>query len=61
MEKIKHRIPYNNWIHSQLSVARHYGGVTIQNKKYIFDPKCVYIKNDKGEEIGKPDLITYDN
>lgn len=28
------RIPYQNWINSQLSVARHYGGMTLNGKTY---------------------------
>lgn len=30
-------IPYENWIHSQLSVARHYGGIKIGGKNYVVD------------------------
>lgn len=59
MEKIKQitdRIPYDTWVNSQLSVARFYGGIDINGKHYIFDPECEYDEND----IGKPDLITYD-
>lgn len=52
---VTHRIPYDHWINSQLSVARFYGGCKLNGKDYIFDPKCVYDADGKG----KPDLITY--
>jgi hypothetical protein len=31
------RIPYKQWSSSQLSVAKYYGGITIQDKYYEFD------------------------
>ena len=31
------RIPYAAWINSQLSIARHYGGMTIQGKDYLIE------------------------
>lgn len=55
-KKITHRIPYDVWINSHLSVARFYGGAKVNDKVYLFDPKCKYDKTGKG----KPDLITYD-
>jgi hypothetical protein len=56
MKKITDRIPFDTWINSQLSIARFYGGITINGKQYIFDPEA------KEEENGliKPDLVTYD-
>jgi hypothetical protein len=56
MKKITDRIPFDSWINSQLSIARFYGGIEVNGKKYIFDPEA------KEEENGliKPDLITYD-
>lgn len=52
-----HRIPYDTWINSQLSIARFYGGAIIEGKQYVFDPKTM-----KPTEEGKykPDLITYE-
>ena len=54
--KIKNRIPYDHWINSQLSIARFSGSIKINGDLYIFDPECEYDEND----IGKPDLITYE-
>jgi hypothetical protein len=56
MNKITDRIPFDSWINSQLSIARFYGGITINGKQYIFDHEA------REEENGliKPDLITYD-
>lgn len=52
-----HRIPYEHWINSQLSVARFYGGCVLDGKNYILD----YANAEKGEgDKVKPDLITYD-
>jgi hypothetical protein len=31
------RIPYAFWINSQLSIARFYGGITVNNKHYVID------------------------
>lgn len=36
---IADRIPYQNWMNSQLSIARHYGGCTVNGKWYIVDRK----------------------
>lgn len=55
-KEVTHRIPYDAWINSHLSVARHYGGCQLNGKQYIFDPACQYDENG----IGKPDLVTYD-
>lgn len=55
-KKPTHRIPYDNWINSQLSIARHYGGINLHGRHYMLDPDCVY--GDDGK--GKPDLITYE-
>ena len=33
------RIPFNSWIQSQLSIARYYGGIKLQGREYIIDPK----------------------
>ncbi len=29
----------DSWIHSQLSIARFYGGIKLQGREYIIDPK----------------------
>ena len=31
------RIPYDAWINSQLSVARHYGGMNLNGKMYLVE------------------------
>jgi len=47
-------IPYDYWINSQLSVARHYGSISIDWKTYVVD--YIFSKeNEKG--LVKPDLI----
>lgn len=57
-KKVTHRIPFDHWINSQLSVARFYGGCELNGKTYIFDPAMTKKKNEDG--LYKPDLITYD-
>lgn len=47
-------IPYNNWINSQLSVARHYGSIKINDKIYIVD--YIFCKEDENW-LCKPDLV----
>ena len=51
--KEPHRIPYDSWINSQLSIARHYGGCRINGKTYVLDWKCKKEANGKY----KPDLV----
>ncbi len=53
-----HRIPFDVWINSQLSIARHYGAATINGKHYVFDPAQTKKPNADGKF--KPDLITFD-
>ena len=31
------RIPYDAWINSQLSVARHYGGIKLNGSDYLIE------------------------
>jgi hypothetical protein len=33
------RIPYQSWISSQLSIARFYGGMTLNGKEYFVEPE----------------------
>lgn len=47
-------IPYNSWIHSQLSVARHFGGIKIWDKDYIVD--YIFAKEWK-DWLCFPDLV----
>lgn len=37
MQTYPDRIPYEVWINSQLSIARHYGGITLGQSRYIID------------------------
>lgn len=37
MTEYPDRIPYQNWINSQLSIARFYGGISINGKRYVID------------------------
>ena len=39
MADIPDRIPYAQWINSQLSVARLYGAVSINGQYYVVDPR----------------------
>lgn len=55
---VTHRIPFDSWINSQLSIARHYGGCKLNGKTYVFDPEQCKERNEDGKY--KPDLITYD-
>jgi hypothetical protein len=36
-QELPDRIPHSHWINSQLSIARFYGAITINNKKYIVE------------------------
>jgi hypothetical protein len=36
---IPDRIPFDSWINSQLSIARYFGGIKLQGREYIIDPK----------------------
>lgn len=49
----KHRIPYDSWINSQLSIARHYGGCVLNGKKYRLDFDNARKEGDKWF----PDLV----
>jgi len=52
-KKVPRRIPYDSWINSQLSIARHYGGCKVNGKTYKLDRKCKAEANGKY----KPDLV----
>jgi hypothetical protein len=56
-KKEKHRIPYEKWSNSQLSIAKHYGGCKINGKTYILDYKNCRTEG-KGFDIKYfPDLV----
>ena len=46
-KKEPHRIPYDVWINSHLSIARHYGGCKLNGKTYKLDMKCKQEPNGK--------------
>ena len=53
----KHRIPYDNWSNSQLSIVRHYGQCQLNGKIYILDYENCKTK-EKGENKKYfPDLV----
>lgn len=37
MTEYPDRIPYEQWINSQLSIARFYGGISVNGKRYVID------------------------
>lgn len=47
-------IPFDSWINSQLSVARHYGSIKINDKTYIID--YIFCK-EEANGLCKPDLV----
>ncbi|MBV9825189.1 MAG: hypothetical protein JO001_05900 [Alphaproteobacteria bacterium] len=53
----KKRIPYEFWAHSQLSVAKYYGGINIDGKGYRLDYDNAPVKIIDGEERYFPDLV----
>lgn len=65
-QKEVHRIPYETWMNSQLSIARHYGGITINGKRYEYDRDIVVqmMKDEKlwesEDKLYKVDLVCYE-
>lgn len=57
MKKQKHRIPYEVWANSQLSVARFYGGCKLNGKLYKLDYDNAPTKIVNGEMKYFPDLV----
>lgn len=53
------RIPYKAWSNSQLSVARHYGGININGKSYVLDYDNCEKKIQDGEIKYFPDLVLF--
>lgn len=54
---MKDRILYKDWINSQLSIARFYGGIKINGKSYSLDYDHCEKKIINGEEKYFPDLV----
>ena len=42
-----HRIPYASWANSQLSIAKYYGGCTLNGKTYTLDYENARKEGDK--------------
>jgi len=55
------RISYNNWIHSQLSVAKYYWSIEINGDTYEFDREIIKQMNKDNDDnkLYKPDLVLY--
>lgn len=58
--KEKHRIPYDNWINSQLSVAKYYGGITINKVAYELDYDGAKTEGEGDDIRYFPDLVAYE-
>jgi len=55
--KGKHRIPYDTWINSQLSIARFAGGCELNGKTYIVDYKNCKTTGKGEDKKYFPDLV----
>lgn len=51
------RIPYDTWANSQLSVARHYGGCTINGVQYKLDYDNCRTEGEGEDMKYFPDLV----
>ncbi len=64
MQEIK-RIPYDQWINSELSIARFYGSANINWDTYIYDEDTMkQMAEDQKNGVSddkdyKPDLVLY--
>ena len=56
-KKEKHRIPYDSWINSQLSIARHFGGCKLNGKDYVLDYENCKTVGEGEEKKYFPDLV----
>ncbi len=65
MTQYPDRIPYDHWINSQLSIARFYGGISINGKRYVIDKETndlvipVRRKNRKKQEEKKSEKSVF--
>lgn len=55
--KEKHRIPYETWSNSQLSIAKYYGGIKFNGKEYILDYKNCKTTWEGEDKKYFPDLV----
>lgn len=54
------RIPYKQWMNSEFSIARLYGGLRINGVRYVLDYKNAEVVEKDGEKLYKPDLVNED-
>ncbi len=57
IKKEKHRIPYDNWSNSHLSICRFSGGCILNGKNYVLDFKNCEKKIIDGKIKYFPDLV----
>ena len=53
----KHRIPYDVWANSQLSIAKYYGGCKLNNKSYRLDYDNCRTTGEGDNKKYFPDLV----
>lgn len=51
------RIPYDTWANSQLSVAKYYGGCTINGVQYALDYENCRTEGEGDDKRYFPDLV----
>lgn len=56
-KKEKHRIPYDTWANSQLSIAKYYGGINVNGKPYYLDYENCKTVGEGDEKKYFPDLV----
>lgn len=55
------RIPYDTWANSQLSIAKYYGGCTINGVKYTLDYDNCRTEGEGDDKRYFPDLVKVTN
>lgn len=57
-DKYPDRIPFDNWINSQLSIAKHYGQIQLNGDLYVLDyNNCKFEIDKEGKKKFFPDLV----
>lgn len=51
------RIPYDTWANSQLSIAKYYGGCTVNGVRYVLDYENCRTKGEGDNKRYFPDLV----
>lgn len=57
MEEAKHRIPYDVWSNSQLSVVKFYGSIEVNGKRYSLDYVNCKTTGEGDDKKYFPDLV----